>query len=61
MATLRVKRKAPQRGQYLPIDVTHAPTFVVGGLAHVWGMLQNCYFSWSAGVSCKTQSQMCGS
>ena len=58
---LRVKRKAPHHGTILTNEVVHVPTLVVGGiLAHVEGMVQMCYLSWSAGTSCKTWSQIVG-
>ena len=45
-------------GQYLANEVGHAP-HVLGGFFSCRGMVQLCYISWSAGVSCRTWSQMC--
>ena len=40
----------------------HVPPIIVGvGLTHVGGLVKLSYLSWSAGVSCRTCSQNCGS
>ena len=47
-------------GQYLPNEVACAPHICCGGLVNVRELVQMCYLSWSAGMSCRTWSQMCG-